>query len=501
MLVLLITSVAVYWRFFYQPKPAEPTNIQATTSGQTPTQTTTQTTIAQTTPAQKTIITNPKQTYGTLQFEPGYGDKSNFAISYPKTDNAGLNRIIAEKLASLKQAFQTASAENKPGLAVPEKDELHIEYESWLSSGRYANIKFLHFTSLVATSGPYTEVSTIVFDLQTGKQLFLTDLIDINQPELQKYMRDDIKSQLRVQGETDLLDKNNILSGKTAFALTDDELQLYFDPGVVLPKYYGVIKVSLKQKDFPIHFPEASETTSSTETEATSSAQIETSATSVETSATSTETSPAFPGRIVDPAKPMIALTFDDGPNSATTLRIIKALKDNGSVATFFTLGNRVKDGQATLQAMLNANCEIGNHSFNHKSFVGLSLADLHDQIDTTDNLLKEAGVPITGLLRPPYGAIDDTVKNNTGKTIILWDVDTRDWESRDATAVAQHIMTHLADGNIILMHDIYESTASAAEQVIPKIIAEGYQLVTISELLQAKGLPEKAGTVYYDAE
>ena len=99
--------------------------------------------------------------------------------------------------------------------------------------------------------------------------------------------------------------------------------------------------------------------------------------------------------------------------------------------------------------------------------------------------------------MRPPYGAINDTVKANVGMPMILWSIDTLDWKTRNAQSTINNVMTKVKDGDIILMHDIHTETVDAALTLIPKLEEAGYQLVTVSEMAQAKGVTLENGKAY----
>lgn len=204
-----------------------------------------------------------------------------------------------------------------------------------------------------------------------------------------------------------------------------------------------------------------------------------------------------LPERDIDPNKPMVALTYDDGPNKKTTTPILDALKEHGGVATFFILGNRVSNNSDLLIRMLEEGSEIGNHSYSHKELTKLSYNELMEQITNT----QQAVIGVTGyepkLLRPTYGSFNDQLKADANMPLILWSIDTLDWKSRNTKAVTDHVLKNVSDGDIILMHDLYDSTVEASQILIPKLIDMGYQLVTVSELFEIKGTRLVNGQVY----
>lgn len=190
----------------------------------------------------------------------------------------------------------------------------------------------------------------------------------------------------------------------------------------------------------------------------------------------------------IDSKAPMIALTFDDGPNPSSTQRILDVLNANYSHATFFVVGTNAENYPDMLKAISASGCEIGNHSYNHKDLTTLSTSDVEEQIEKVNRAVKKATGENTTVIRPPYGAYNDKVIKQLEEPVILWDLDTEDWESRNAKKIVDAVMSSVKDGDIVLMHDIYDSTAEAVEILIPKLKEQGYQVVSVSELAKYKG-------------
>ncbi len=204
----------------------------------------------------------------------------------------------------------------------------------------------------------------------------------------------------------------------------------------------------------------------------------------------------------IDPNKPMVAITYDDGPGpGGHTERIIEAFKQVGGHATFFQLGNRAESYPSLMQLMVENGHEIGCHTYDHKHSGDEVTSD--DIVHANDVIEASCGVRPT-LFRSPGGSTTDLMRSvclSEGIPIIQWNVDTKDWKTKDAASVCEEIKNTIADGNIILMHNIYESTATATEQILPWLVEQGYQLVTVSQLIQAKtGNPPTAGIQYYTA-
>ena len=200
----------------------------------------------------------------------------------------------------------------------------------------------------------------------------------------------------------------------------------------------------------------------------------------------------------IDPAKPMIALTFDDGPMPASTDRILNVLDLYNARATFFVVGSMASQAPDMLKKMDSIDCQIGNHTYWHPDLSCLSWGGIVSELNTTAQVVFDAVGKYPQLLRPPYGSGNATVLYAAGMPSILWSIDTNDWRYRDAWHVINTIMWNVKDGDIILMHDIYGSTASAVENVVPRLIDMGFQLVTVEELARYKNIPLNNNTSYY---
>lgn len=196
---------------------------------------------------------------------------------------------------------------------------------------------------------------------------------------------------------------------------------------------------------------------------------------------------------------PMLALTFDDGPHASYTNSILNTLEMYGAKATFFVLGSQAAANPAPLRRAAEMGCEIGSHTYSHPNLSASSGGTISREITSTNQTVQNIIGKKPTLLRPPYGNFNAMVRSYAGVPLILWNVDTLDWKTRDAMQVAAHILSHAGDGNIILMHDIYASTAEAVRMAVPELVRRGFKLVTVSELAAAKGKTLSAGSAYYN--
>lgn len=197
-----------------------------------------------------------------------------------------------------------------------------------------------------------------------------------------------------------------------------------------------------------------------------------------------------------DPNKKTIAFSFDDGP-SEYDKSIIDALKEYHATATFFLVGNRINAFADAVKYMDENKMEVGNHSYDHAYLPRLSEEEILNQINSTNNEYKNITGKDMGLIRPPYGAINSKVKNTLDKPLILWNIDTLDWQSKNTDMVYESIINDVKDGDIILMHSLYPTTRDAVIKVLPVLYEMGYQVVDVSTLMSMKNVPLEAHKAY----
>lgn len=197
---------------------------------------------------------------------------------------------------------------------------------------------------------------------------------------------------------------------------------------------------------------------------------------------------PEILDRYIDKDQPMVALTYDDGPGADSEKRILDCLNDNGCVATFFYLGNRVSSFSDNAVRAVRIGCEIGNHSWDHPVMSELTDKQIVSQITKTNEKIKDVCNYDPVVARPPYGDFNKNVLKNCNMAEVLWTVDTKDWDTRNAKKTFKVVKNcKNLDGKIILMHSIYDETAAATEKIVPWLKENGYQTVTVSELIKYK--------------
>lgn len=189
--------------------------------------------------------------------------------------------------------------------------------------------------------------------------------------------------------------------------------------------------------------------------------------------------------RVIDPSGPMVALTFDDGPHELYTGQLLDILEEHHAVATFFEVGRNVSRYPEVLVRENALGCEIASHSNVHKDLSKLKKSALLADLEAADQAFIDAVGFAPTMVRPPYGAVNKNVKYATDRAVVTWSVDTLDWKSRDAQAVIDYVQSlGDLDGQVVLMHSLYESSAQATAVLVPWLQEQGYQLVTVSELM-----------------
>lgn len=186
-----------------------------------------------------------------------------------------------------------------------------------------------------------------------------------------------------------------------------------------------------------------------------------------------------------------VALTFDDGPHPRLTSQILEILDEYKIKATFFVIGQNVDYYPAAMELLAKSGCEIGNHTYSHRSIRTMSDEQIQNEIIRCNSVLTDKFGITPVIMRPPQGAYNSTlqrVSNDANCDIILWSIDTRDWAHTPYNKIAQNVLGNVEGGDIILMHDYisgYSPTCEALRLIIPEMLERGYEFVTVSELIR----------------
>lgn len=197
------------------------------------------------------------------------------------------------------------------------------------------------------------------------------------------------------------------------------------------------------------------------------------------------------------PAGPYVALTFDDGPKASTTPVLLDGLAQRGVHATFFVIGENVEGNELLLQRMEGEGHQIGLHTYHHKKLDQLNAAGFYAEVDSLRATLTALVGREDFMLRPPYGMMNAATQARAAAPIVLWSVDPEDWSDQDTARQVSVILDNAADGDIILLHDIYPSSVDTALQVVDALMARGFHFVTVEQLFAIRGKTPENGKVY----
>lgn len=385
-------------------------------------------------------------------------------------------------------AFQNAKAEVEslraadPGAT----GEINIHFDSYLMDGRFAGVVESGMFSTSQLAHPADIVRVFNLDLSRGVFLEPSDILDLSKadgvlPALREKILAEYPGMEGLLGDMDE-------SWLGCLAVSRDGVIVILERAAFLPGYLGTLKIALSRSELGSAL--------------LLGAQPEPDPAEPPPQQTLPPSIPLQPGEL-DPSRPMVALTFDDGP-SKYTARMLDILEQCGGRATFCTVGNLVNTRKDTVLRASNLGCEVIGHSWDHKNLAKLTQDEVEKQILDTSNTIEAITGAAPCMYRPPYGAVDGKVKDASralGFAIINWSVDPEDWKSKDADAVYSAVMGHVSDKAIVLSHDLYGTTVDAYARIIPELISQGYQLVTVSELLSCTHDTLEAGNVYYSGK
>ena len=194
----------------------------------------------------------------------------------------------------------------------------------------------------------------------------------------------------------------------------------------------------------------------------------------------------------------MVALTFDDGPSDRFTRRLLQGLDQRQAAATFLLCGYRMAQYPELTRQIHQQGHEIGLHGYTHQLMNRMSFQEIYNELADTAALLP-AGCTVQ-FLRPPGGKCNHATRlaaQQMELSLILWSVDPRDWNTQDTEAIVRQVVTQTRDGDVILLHDMSDSSVDAALQIVDALQAKGFRFVTLSQLAQARKIPLQPGKCY----
>lgn len=192
-----------------------------------------------------------------------------------------------------------------------------------------------------------------------------------------------------------------------------------------------------------------------------------------------------------------VALTFDDGPSSRCTPRLLDGLAELGAKATFFVVGCQAVKDPDIVQRIAAEGHQVGNHSYDHADLHSLTPEEALADLEKNDALLQELLGEGEYWVRPPYGLLAEKESAALSVPLVNWSVDTEDWRTKDSGRILDVIYRCTGDGDIVLLHDRYQNTVDAVLTAVAHLQQQGYVFVTVEELLARKGITPEPGVTY----
>lgn len=180
----------------------------------------------------------------------------------------------------------------------------------------------------------------------------------------------------------------------------------------------------------------------------------------------------------------VVALTFDDGPHKQYTEKLLDGLKERGVKATFFLIGESIEGNEELVKRMSDDGHLIGNHTYHHVQLTKETKEEALEEIKLTNQKIYEVTGKEPTYIRPPFGSWSEELAEEINMTPVLWNVDPTDWKTQNCQSVTVHILKHVRDSDIILLHDIFSTSVDAALQVVDKLQEKGYTFVTVEDLM-----------------
>lgn len=179
-----------------------------------------------------------------------------------------------------------------------------------------------------------------------------------------------------------------------------------------------------------------------------------------------------------------IAITFDDGPHPSYTAQLLDGLKERGIHATFFVTGEHAEANPEIIKRMQEEGHLIGNHTYSHIQLTEKNREIFREELIRTNEIIEEITGEEVQYVRPPYGSWDKSFEKELNMFPVLWNVDPLDWCSKNVACITKKIVSKAEENDIILMHDYYETSVTAALRAIDELMEGGYTFVTVEEIL-----------------
>lgn len=184
--------------------------------------------------------------------------------------------------------------------------------------------------------------------------------------------------------------------------------------------------------------------------------------------------------------KPKIAITFDDGPSTTYTPKLLDGLKERNVKATFFLIGENIEknDNREIVKRMYDEGHLIGNHTYHHVEITKVSNEEAYQEIVMTNDVISAITGEDVQFMRPPFGLWQKELEQKIHVLPVMWSIDPLDWATENVDEIVNKVVTEAEENDIILMHDCYDSSVKAALKIVDRLTKEGYEFVTVDELM-----------------
>lgn len=347
--------------------------------------------------------------------------------------------------------------DNKKAIGTSNGKSLKIkEYVSKISDKLVAEVDInKEITSVITIED--NKYSSVIFNYESGEEINLESLIT---KEKQEEFWHKVKELLYLKYPKFIAEKLACNDGENVYYLKENELIIYYYNYTIEPMPKETLFLKVNYNEIKDYLNISVNLDSEYENE---------------------------DGSKLDLNKKIIALTFDDGPGSYTQ-DLVDILNDNKAKATFFMLGKNIIKYPKTVQKVSDNGMEIGYHSYAHTNFKRQKLETIKSELDLSNEYLKNITGKTFELVRPPYGSLNDEIKNYLDVPFIFWNVDTEDWRHHDQKYLTDYVMNLVNDGDIILFHDIHKTSVEAMNSLLPLLYVNGYQVTTVSNLASSFG-------------
>ena len=396
------------------------------------------------------------------------------SVHYPLTGNLQIDLILETFTHTQTNDFMSRyDSAAKESLNLPY--ELHIDYVIKYRSVETLSILFTERVYLGGEDSVITQ-ETFNFDLNRGLQIEIEDLFDQPDQALERLSQFVFNQLWDNQLLGVPLDQEWVTKGTSPTATNYEDFYLTDQGLVLLFRVHQVGDATLGRPEILVPY-EVYRTQAPLENLAKSFAGVATEA----SQDTKTLILPSRPGSI---KRKKIAITFEDGPHPLYTPLILDTLKSRSQKATFYVIGSRASDYDDLILRMSEENHLIGNHSWSHPQLTRVSESDLQDQIVMTQDVITQITGKVPTTYRPPYGIYNIDVIYSANMPTILWSIDPMDLKYKDAEFISNYVLDHAFDGAIVMLHDTNPYTTQALSGIIDGLVNNGYDLVTVEEIL-----------------